>query len=109
MEDPGSYRLISLLQADIKVLAKVLALRLKGVLTSILHSDRARFMPNKSTAINLRRLSLNMQSLADNVGHRALLSLDAMKAFDSIEWKYLWEDLRKFSLGEGYISWVCLL
>lgn len=84
--DPGLYRPISLLPSDIKLLAKILALRLNGVITSVVHPDQAGFMPNKSTAVNLRRLFLNMQSPADNIGQRALLSLDAMKALNSVEW-----------------------
>ena len=107
--DPGAYRPISLLQSDIKILAKVLAIRLNGVITSIVHGDQAGFMPNKSTAVNLRRLFLNMQARADNMGSRALLSLDATKAFDSIDWNYLWTVLQKFGFGPVYISWVRLL
>lgn len=37
--DRGSYRPIFFLQSDIKILAKVLALRLNGVVSSIVHSD----------------------------------------------------------------------
>ena len=107
--DPGSYRPISLLQNDVKILAQVLAVRLNGAISTIIHSDQSGFMPQKSTAINLRRLFLNMQSQADNMGDRALLSLDAHKAFDSVEWKYLWAVMRKFGFGEGFISWVQLL
>lgn len=44
----------------------------------------------ESTAHNLRRLFINLQARADNVGARALLSLDAHKVFDSVEWRYLW-------------------
>lgn len=50
-----------------------------------------------------------MQSQADNVGHRVLMSLDAVKTFDSVEWPYLWEVLKRFGFGEVYISWVRLL
>lgn len=82
---------------------------MNGVITSIVHPDQAGFMPNKSTAVNLRRLHLTMQSLADNIGQRALLSLDAMKAFDSIEVEYLWGVLQRFGFRETYISRVHLL
>ena len=88
--DPGSYRPISLLQSDVKILAKVLALRVNEIVSSIIHQDQAGFMPQKSTATNLRRLYLNMQVQAENGGRRALLSLDANKAFDSVSWRYLW-------------------
>lgn len=73
-----------------KILAKVLEIWLNGVITSLMHDDQAGFMPNKSTAINLKCLFLNVKSTVDNVGSRALLSLDATKAIDSIDWNYLW-------------------
>lgn len=107
--DPGVYRPISLLQSNIKILAKALAIRVNGVIASIVHDDQAGFTPNKSTAVNLRRLFLNIQSQANNMGNRALLSLDATKAFDSIDWNYLWSILLRFGFGPNYISWVRLL
>lgn len=52
--DPGSYRPISLLPVNIKLLAKVLATRLSTVIHEVIHEDQAGFMPNRSTAINIR-------------------------------------------------------
>ncbi len=36
----------------------------------------------------------------------ALILLDYQKAFDTIEWKFMFEVLRKFNFGEDFIRWI---
>lgn len=50
-----SYRPISLLNVDAKILAKVLVTRLNAVILSLMHGDQTGFMPGKGTDINLRK------------------------------------------------------
>lgn len=69
---PDSYRPISLLTFDVKLLVRVLANRLAKCIQKIIHRDQSGFIPTRSTSQNLRRLFLNIQIPADNPGNRAI-------------------------------------
>lgn len=51
-----SYRPVSLVCYEYKILAKALALHLETVLHKIIHLDQARFMKGRQSFGNLRRL-----------------------------------------------------
>ena len=55
-ESCDSYRPISLLNIEVKILATVLATRLLRVILSLVHIDQSGFMPGRSTRFNLRRV-----------------------------------------------------
>lgn len=76
---------------------------------TLIHPDQTGFMPNKNTAFNLRRLFMNLQATHDNTGSRVVVSLDVAKAFDSVEWIYLWECLRRFGFGPKFVKGLQLL
>uniref|UniRef100_A0A671MJD0 Reverse transcriptase domain-containing protein n=1 Tax=Sinocyclocheilus anshuiensis TaxID=1608454 RepID=A0A671MJD0_9TELE len=41
--------------------------------------------------------------------HEAVISLDAEKAFDRVEWEYLFTTLKQFGFPTDLVSWVRLL
>uniref|UniRef100_A0A803KGA6 Reverse transcriptase domain-containing protein n=1 Tax=Xenopus tropicalis TaxID=8364 RepID=A0A803KGA6_XENTR len=104
-----SYRPISLLTADVKILAKILAKRLAQVVKHLVGEDQTGFIPEKTTALNLRRLFLNMSITHTNSSTRAVAALDIAKAFDTVEWPFLWEVLNANGIGPNFIAYIKLL
>ena len=106
--DCASYRPISLLNNDVKILAKVLARRLEDVLPSVISPDQTGFIKNRQSFFNIRRLFNILYSPSESVPE-CIISMDAEKAFDRVEWDYLFTVLEKFGFGPVFISWIRLL
>ena len=105
----SSYRPISLLNVDFKLLSKLLALRLESFLPSIISLDQTGFIRNRHSFSNLRRLFNVLYNVSSSNTHEAVISLDAEKAFDRVEWDYLFHALEKFGFKNNFISWIKLL
>ena len=101
-----NYRPISLLSVDYKIIAKVFALRLKSILTEIIHIDQSGFLKGRNIAHNIRLIIdlIDYTNTHDIPG--ALLLLDIEKAFDSVEHEYLYKVLERFNIGNNFITWI---
>ena len=108
-DECGSYRPISLINVDSKILSKVLARRLENYLPSLINDNQTGFIKGRFSYSNVRRL-LNVVQYSSGMQHRALtISLDAEKAFDRVEWRFMWDVLGRFGLGEEFINWIKLI
>lgn len=87
----GNYCALSILNHDYKVFSC-----LSKIVPSLIHIDQVGFVPGRLVPSNMRRL-LQVMSKARCLQRRAIaLFLDTEKAFDRIEWPYLFNFLAKY-------------
>lgn len=102
----ASYRPISLLNTDYKLISKVLANRLGQYLPQLINPDQSGFILKRSSSNNLCRL-FNIIHLAKSKTEPSIaVALDAEKAFDRLEWPFLFKVLAKYGFGQSFINWV---
>ncbi len=92
-----------------KYLAKTLATRLNKLLGKLVNPDQTGFVSGRSFFNNLRCLFNILYSSQTNRSDLVMLSFDAEKAFDQVEWPYLFTLLQKFHVGEKFITWLKIL
>ena len=105
-KDLGDFRLISLLGGLYKLLAKVLANRLKKVVGKVVSTAQNAFVTRRQ----ILDASLIANEVIDSWQKRKekglICKLDIEKAYDSINWKFLLKVLQKMGFGSKWLGWM---
>ena len=104
--DLGDFRPISLFGGLYKLLAKVLANRLKKVISKVVSIAQNAFV----TGRQILDASLIANEVIDSWQKRKekglICKLDIEKAYNSINWKFLMKVLQKMGFGTKWVGWM---
>ena len=95
-EDIRNWRPLTLLNSDYKIIAKILAERLKVVLPKLIHSEQKGFVKGR----NVSEANRLIQDVIENTDR---------EDDDRVEWGWVDHVLSKFKLGEQFREWVQML
>ena len=104
-----NYRPISLTNTDYRILAFVLASRLQNVIADIVKADQVAYIKDRFIGSNIRLVHDVFDLYNEKNLSGLLMFADFKKAFDSIEWEFLFQVLNKFNFGQNFKHWIKLL
>lgn len=94
-EQCGNYRPISLLNVDYKIYTSIMSNRINKFVTDIVEEDQTGFIRNRQAHDNIRRTIHIVEQAQKEKQNMLLLSVDAEKAFDSVNWKFLYKVIER--------------
>uniref|UniRef100_A0A2H6NGK6 Reverse transcriptase domain-containing protein n=1 Tax=Micrurus carvalhoi TaxID=3147026 RepID=A0A2H6NGK6_9SAUR len=79
-----NYRLIFLLNADYKIIASIIAVKLKRFLNQFIYSDQNGFLRKRQIKDNMRIIMNTLEYCETHPEKQMALILDAQKVFDNV-------------------------
>lgn len=105
----SNYRPIALLTSDYKILAKILAERLKGVLDKLIENDQQGFVRGRDISGNIILVKEIIEYCDRENKEGALILMDFQKAYDRVSREVMFELLERLNFGEIFRKYVRLL
>jgi hypothetical protein len=99
-----NWRPITLSNCDSKIISKAISLKTSKVLESIIDPSHTAYVPGRSVADILRSNFFYKNYCCKNNIGSVLILLDAKKAFDLVDHRYIEKTLIAFGFGPGFIQ-----
>ena len=103
-ESAGDYRPIALCNTVYKIFSKILAIRLKVLLPKIISEEQTGFVPGRSILDGILTIQETIHSTSKSKEPRMFMKLDIQKAYDMVDWRFLWKVLEMFGFSHQWIN-----
>jgi hypothetical protein len=104
--NPKQFRPISLCNVIYKIITKVVANRLKPILTHVISKEQEGYVEGRQIMDNVILAHEFIHSLKVSRTPGMLIKLDLSKAFDRASWQYLRAILDSFGFDQGWVNWI---
>ena len=102
-----NMRPLTLLNTDYKILAGILAARLKSVLPRIIGDQQTGFMEGRDIQTNMRKtIDIITHANAHKDVKLIIINIDFIKCFDLVSHNSIYKTLEFFNFGPLYTKWV---
>ena len=107
-EGLDDYRPITLLNTELKILARVLANRLQLVISDLIGPEQTFAVKGKSIQDNLHLIREVLEGIKDDT-ESALISLDQSKAFERVDHRFLASVLETAGFKPEFRRWISMI
>lgn len=103
---PSQFRPISLMNALLKLLTKVMANRLKPFMPHLVSQHQTAFIKGRQITDGILITSELVALLKNQKTSGLIFKIDFEKAFDRVKWDYVYETLSSMNFGSRWITWI---
>ncbi|CAI5969000.1 unnamed protein product [Closterium sp. NIES-65] len=104
--DVRNYRPITLLTSVYKILAKVVATRMKAVLDQVISKEQFGFLPGRRLTDVVSLVADLIETAKNEDSDWYLLLIDFEKAYDSVQRGFMLETIAKLGFPPRFVGWI---
>ena len=104
-----NWRPISIAPCDLKIITKAYSLKVGNYLEEIISDSQMGYVPGRNINFNNRILKLVLDHCSSSNINFSIMSLDAQKAYDSVDHSYISKTLKAYGFPDAFIHAVDIL